>query len=138
MRLGGDVRFTAASSHTLDCVTSRFLTFDLTALTDGFQPDGGYRLDASATSPTAVRNRPSADLRLSELLPPNPAFAYKDRRSAMWRTFHQGGHLQLAISGHTNRQIGRRDKAVYGHSDSAQSNPFDAIKSTRLFAPTER
>ena len=39
-----DVGFTAASSHTLDCIICRFLTFDLAALTGRVQPIAGAHL----------------------------------------------------------------------------------------------
>jgi hypothetical protein len=44
-----DVGFTAASSHTLDCIICRFLTFDLAALTGRFQPITGARFDEMVT-----------------------------------------------------------------------------------------
>lgn len=42
------------------------------------------------------RNRHSADRRLSDLHPPNRAFACTGQRSALWRPFGKSGHPQLA------------------------------------------
>ena len=51
-----DVGFTAASSYTLDCITCRLLTFDLAALTDGFQPLESFTAKTPMTATAAEPN----------------------------------------------------------------------------------
>jgi hypothetical protein len=49
-----DVSFTAASFRTLDSISGGSQTFDLTALTVGFQPNAGARFDEMLASKLPV------------------------------------------------------------------------------------
>jgi hypothetical protein len=64
-----DVSFTAASFHTLDSISGESQTFALAAVTDGFQPNAGARLDEVLASKLPV----------APLLPPT-ALEQADRK----------------------------------------------------------